>query len=35
LLQQPGPFVISGKVEEEFGAVTMTVEHLRKLGPAR
>jgi DNA polymerase-3 subunit alpha/error-prone DNA polymerase len=32
LLHSPGPFVLSGLVEEDFGAVTLTVERLEKLG---
>jgi DNA polymerase-3 subunit alpha/error-prone DNA polymerase len=32
LLHSPGPFVLAGLVEEDFGAVTLTVERLEKLG---
>ena len=32
LLHSPGPFMLAGRVEEEFGAVTVTVNQLQPLG---
>jgi DNA polymerase-3 subunit alpha/error-prone DNA polymerase len=34
LLNQPGPFLLSGKVEEDFGVCTLTVDSVRPLGRA-
>jgi DNA polymerase-3 subunit alpha/error-prone DNA polymerase len=34
-LRSGAAFVLSGLVEQEFGVVTLTVDHLAKLGPAR
>jgi DNA polymerase III alpha subunit len=31
VLFDPGPFVLRGKVEEEFGGITLTVTHLERL----
>jgi hypothetical protein len=31
VLFDQGPFIIRGKVEEEFGAVTLTITHLDRL----
>ncbi len=31
LLSQGGPFLIAGRAEEEFGAVTVVVEHVERL----
>jgi DNA polymerase III alpha subunit len=31
VLFDQGPFIFRGKVEEEFGAVTLTVTHLNRL----
>jgi len=33
ILDQDRPFVLTGTVEEEFGAVTLTVDHAAPLGP--
>jgi DNA-directed DNA polymerase III PolC len=35
VLFDQGPFIFRGKVEEEFGAVTLTVTHLERLDRAR
>jgi DNA polymerase III alpha subunit len=35
VLFDQGPFIFRGQVEEEFGAVTLTVTHLERLGRAR
>jgi DNA polymerase III alpha subunit len=35
ILFDQGPFIFRGKVEEEFGAVTLTVTHLERLDRAR
>ena len=35
VLFDQGPFIFRGKVEEEFGAVTLTVTHLKRLERAR
>jgi DNA-directed DNA polymerase III PolC len=35
VLFDQGPFIFGGKVEEEFGAVTLTVTHLERLDRAR
>ena len=35
VLFDQGPFIFRGKVEEEFGAVTVTVTHLERLERAR
>jgi DNA polymerase III alpha subunit len=35
VLFDQGPFIFRGKVEEEFGAVTLTVTHLERLERAR
>jgi DNA polymerase III alpha subunit len=34
VLFDPGPFIFRGKVEEEFGAVTVTITHLDRLDRA-
>ncbi|MBA3344448.1 MAG: hypothetical protein H0T44_03965, partial [Gemmatimonadales bacterium] len=31
VLFDQGPFIFRGKVEEEFGAVTLTITHLERL----
>jgi DNA polymerase III alpha subunit len=31
VLFDPGPFIFRGKVEEEFGAVTVTITHLERM----
>jgi hypothetical protein len=31
VLFDQGPFLVRGRVEEEFGAVTLTVTHLERL----
>jgi len=35
VLFDQGPFIFRGKVEEEFGAVTLTITHLERLERAR
>jgi hypothetical protein len=35
VLFDQGPFIIRGKVEEEFGAITVTVTHLERLERAQ
>jgi error-prone DNA polymerase len=35
VLFDQGPFIFRGKVEEEFGAVTLTISHLERLERAR
>jgi DNA polymerase III alpha subunit len=35
VLFDQGPFIFRGKVEEEFGAVTLTLTHLERLERAR
>jgi DNA polymerase III alpha subunit len=35
VLFDQGPFIFRGKVEEEFGAVTLTITHLDRLERAR